>query len=86
MLSFDEDVTLVDGWQDNITIGGVSIGERATNHVEGASGLAWISVAYSTGLDIRAAEPHTIIIDAGTFMDADGNTNDHIQTTPSITG
>ena len=86
VLSFDEQVTLADGWQDNITIGGVSIGERARNHVDGASGLAWISVDYSTGVDIRDMEPHTVIIESGTFLDADGNTNDRIQVTPTITG
>ena len=86
VLSFDEQVTLVDGWQDNITIGGVSIGERAKNHVDGASGLAWISVDYAVRLDIRDVDSYTVIIDAGTFLDADGNTNDRIQISPSITG
>lgn len=86
VLSFDEDATLVDGWQDNITIGGVSIGERAKNHVEGASGLAWISVDYAVRIDLQDAHPHTVTIESGTFMDADGNTNDRILVTPSITG
>ena len=86
VLSFDEDVTLVDGWQDNITVGGISIGERARNHVDGASGIAWISVEYSAGLNIRDVAPHTVIIEPGTFMDADGNTNDRIRVTPTITG
>lgn len=86
VLSFDEQVTLADGWRDNITVGGISIGERANNHVDGASGLAWISVDYSTGTDIRDASSRTITIDAGTFMDADGNTNDRIRVTPTITG
>ena len=86
VLSFDEDVTLVDGWQGNITIGGISIGDLAKNHMEGASGLAWISVDYAVRLDIQDVDSHTVIIDTGTFMDADGNTNDRIEITPSITG
>ena len=86
VLAFDEDVTLADGWQDSITVGGISIGERARNHVDGASGLAWISVEYSAGLNIRDVTPHTVIIEPGTFIDADGNTNDRIRVTPTITG
>ncbi len=86
VLAFDEDVTLADGWQDSITVGGISIGERARNHVDGASGIAWISVEYSAGLNIRDVAPHTVIIEPGTFIDADGNTNDRIRVTPTITG
>lgn len=86
VLSFDEQITLADNWQDNITVGGLSIGERAENHVDGASGLAWISVEYQVKRDLRDAESHTVTIEPGTFLDADGKPNDLITVRPTITG
>ncbi len=85
LLSFDESVTLVDNWQDNITIGGFSIGELANNLMPDASSLVWISADYTVYNDILNAKSHTVIIEPNTFLDTDGNTNDLITIRPTVT-
>ena len=86
VLSFDEQVTLADGWRDNITIGYVPVGKWAKNPMDGASELVWISIDYQTGVEIQDVDSRTIIIEPGTFLDADGNPNDLITVRPTITG
>lgn len=86
VLSFNENITLADGWQDNITIGGMSIGERAKNLMDGTNSLAWISVYYTAQKDIQDMELYTVTIEPDTFLDADGNANDIIIMDPTITG
>lgn len=86
VLSFDESVTLADGWQDNITVGGVSIGERANNRMVGSSSLVWISVDYAAQNDLRDARSQMVAVEAGTFLDVDGNTNGQIIIQAAITG
>ena len=86
VLSFAEDVTLADGWQENITIGGTSIGERAENRMTGSSSLAWISVEYQVMRDLWGADSYIVTIEPNTLVNIDGNPNDRIQLLPTITG
>lgn len=86
VLSFDENITLADDWQGNITIGGVLVGERASNRMVGESSLVWISVDYTVKKELQDAHSQMVTIEAGTFLDADGNHNDRIIVQTVITG
>ena len=86
VLSFDENVTLADGWQDNIRIGDVSVGEKAKSHINDASILAWISVERDVRKELDAPGTLSITIGPGTFLDADGEPNDQITAQAAITG
>lgn len=86
ILSFDESATLADGWQDNITIGDVPVGERTTNRMVSASSLAWLSLDYRTQSELSDIDTLAVTIEAGTFLDADGNPNDRITMQAAIVG
>lgn len=86
VIFFNKNVTLVEGWQDSITIGGMSVGERARNHMVGASSMAWISVEFGTKYAIKDADLLSVTIESGTVQDAYGNINDLVTTRASIAG
>ena len=86
VLSFDENVTLADGWQDNIRIGDVSVGEKARSHINDASILAWISVERDVRKELDGPGIFSVTIDPGTFLDADDKPNDMMTMRAVITG
>ena len=79
-------MTLVDGWQDNIQIGDTSLGESANNRMVGESSLVWISVDFTAKSELKDSASYVVTIEAGTFLDADGNLNDEITGQAVITG
>lgn len=83
ILSFNEDITLLDGWEDNISIAEASHQDHqplssnigAKNRMSGASSIAWISLPYGMLGDLQDVESLSISVAPNTFVDVDGNPN-----------